>query len=332
MTGKRYLGATMALVLAVGACSDPEANPLTGDRVTLAAPRQLLSAPTEVFTAGRLASVITQATPGPANQAKPSLPSDDSAGAVAALDQSIGDFTHAAYQSGASQNQMRDARNQIQGALIVASINRCNVYKTHLRRMASNTNFSLGTTALALAGASTIASGPATRVLSGLSTIFAGANAEFEKDFMGNLLTSVIIPGIDKQRSLLLNDIAAKRCRTVTDYPLTLAMAEALRFHGACSADVGIAASGQAIAQTHTASLQQVQQAVEQIKKLQATMTKPAGQEGTTGARAADAPVSPTQNLLVGDTLELGNDCEDINNNAATRRRSPRSQGQVLIR
>ena len=51
---------------------------------------------------------------------------------------------------------------------------------------------------------------------------------EFQKDFFNGLVTSVVIPGIDRQRADLRNNIAMNSCKGITDYPLTMAIAEAI--------------------------------------------------------------------------------------------------------
>jgi hypothetical protein len=287
---KQYRRIAMVLTasLTVAACSDPEYNPLIGsNRVNSAGPGQMLSGANENFSASRLAIMIEEAIEpkpisNPANY--PPTEPEDGPVAIARLDRALANFAKAAYQPATpdramEQNRLRDARNTIQDQLVLASNNRCNAYKTYLTRIASHTQFGLGGVATALAGAGAIVTGSASQALSGASAIFSGVNAEFQKDFMGGLMTSVIIPGIDRQRSGLRNDIVDKSCAGVSDYPLTLAIAEVIRYHGACSANVGIAASGQAIARTTPDSISAVLAAAQQARQVSAALSTPTAAE-----------------------------------------------------
>ena len=117
----------------------------------------------------------------------------------------------------------------------------------------------------------------------------SGVSAEYQRDMMSNLTTSVIIPGIEKQRSAVLGEIAQRRCLGVGSYPLTLAIADVVRFHGACSADMGIAAAGQAVSQTNTTSLDTLLATVQQLEKLHTALhaNPPAGAPAAAAADAA---------------------------------------------
>ena len=240
-------------------------------------------------------------------------PLQDSPDGVARLDRALGGFARAPYVTAATsrqleQNRLRDARNMIQDQLIAASNNRCNVYKTHLRRLSTNNSFALGGLATAAGAAGAIVTGGASQALSGAASALSGINAEFQKDFFNGLVTAIIIPGIDRQRADIRNDMVKKSCAGVTDYPLTLAIAEAIRYHGACSADVGIAASGQAIARTTSDSLATVMVAAQQIRKINAaftTLTSANARRLAGGAAAADSIATARKAALDAATAAL---------------------------
>lgn len=290
-------GCFLAATLTMSACTDPEYNSLiVGNRVSSAGAGQMLAGANEEFSASRLAIMIEEAiSPAIAGgDARPPTVPGDGPEAIARLDRALANFTKVPYQPGLvdralEQNRMRDARNTIQDQLLAASNNRCNVYKTYLRRTASYTQFGLGSIATALAGAGAIVSGGASQALSGAASIFSGVNAEFQKDFLGSLMTSVVIPGIDRQRGALRNDIVDKSCAGISDYPLTLAIAEVIRYHGACSADVGIAASGQAVARTTPDSISAVLAAAQQARRVTAALRTPTAAEVRDAAANAAA-------------------------------------------
>jgi hypothetical protein len=290
MRRTNILAGAGAALLALGTvgCSDPEYSFLGAGRVNSAAPTQMLAAPNETFSAGRLAIMIEAMTKGeamPLDQPGDGVPLDplfssDAPVAVARLDRALANFAKAPYTPGLdansralTQNRLRDARNMIQDQLIAASNNRCNAYKTHLRRLSSNTGFALGGLATVAGAAGAVVTGGASQALAGAAAALSGVNAQFKEEFFNGLITAVIIPGIDRQRGDVRNDIVAKTCKNVTDYPLTLAIAEAVRYHGACSADVGIAASGQAISRIAPDSLPAVLAAAQQIERLRNTFT-----------------------------------------------------------
>ncbi|MFT4101062.1 MAG: hypothetical protein QM674_08520 [Burkholderiaceae bacterium] len=99
-----------------------------------------------------------------------------------------------------------------------------------------------------LAGAGAIAT-PATtvRALSGLAGISSGVGAELQQSYFSNLATQVIVPGIDLARADLRTEIASKRGRSISEYTLEAAIADAARYHGACSMNAGLEHSGKAV-------------------------------------------------------------------------------------
>jgi len=301
-----FLAVLLSGVAALSACTDPEYNAMiSGNRVNSAGPGQMLSSANEDFSASRLAIMIEEATaPKPTEQAMRIAPTNppDGPDAIARLDRALANFAKAAYlpepaNRALEQNRLRDARNTIQDQLLLASNNRCNVYKTYLTRLASHAELGLGGLATALAGAGALVTGGASQALAGSSAIFSGLNAEFQKDFVGGLMTSVIIPGIDRQRGGLRNDIVDKSCAGVSDYSLALAIAEVVRYHGACSANVGIAASGQAIARTTPDSISAVLAAAQQARQVAAALRTPTTDEIRTAKATAAADAATVANL-----------------------------------
>ncbi len=133
-------------------------------------------------------------------------------------------------------------RSQIQDRLIAASNQRCNIYTTYLKRVNTNQNAILGTLTTVLGGAGAIVTGEnSSRLLSGLAGITSGTRAELNQTIFESVATSVIIPGIQNKRNEILTSIMAKRSKSLSEYTIEGAIADAIIYHGACSIDAGIA-------------------------------------------------------------------------------------------
>lgn len=132
-------------------------------------------------------------------------------------------------------------RSQIQDRLFAASNQRCNLYTTYLKRVSTYQNGIFGTLTTILGGAGAIVTGADTaRLLSGLAGISSGTRAELNQAIFESVATSIIIPGIQKSRSDLKKEILKKRSKTLEEYTIEGAIADAITYHGACSMDTGI--------------------------------------------------------------------------------------------
>jgi hypothetical protein len=139
-------------------------------------------------------------------------------------------------------------RDTLQDRLLVASQNRCNFYEEYLKRFQGDSSSFFGAMTTILGGAGAIATNATgARTLAGLASIFSGVGAEMQKDLFANLASTVIVPGIEKRRHEILQEIVNKRCLPTDRYTIGLALMDAIRFHGACSMDVGVAEAGAAV-------------------------------------------------------------------------------------
>jgi hypothetical protein len=136
---------------------------------------------------------------------------------------------------------LADRRNRIQDALMMASEHRCNVYKLYLKNTdVSNRSF-FGSASTIFAGAGAIATGTVnTRAFAGLSAMFGGVGAQVSQDLFLSLATYVIVPGIDMARDNIKAKLADQRSKDISGYTLEAALADAARYHGACSLDTGL--------------------------------------------------------------------------------------------
>jgi hypothetical protein len=191
------------------------------------------------------------------------------ADAASQLVNAIGDFGP---PTASNQNEYRYARNQVLGFVIAASNNRCNAFKLALRERSTNITFGLGSLATALGAAGAIFTNGTSQILSGFSGATSGINAEYNRDILSSLTSSVIIPGIDQQRAAILQEIMNRRCLGLESYSLTQALADAVKYHAACSTDVGVAAASSALSQSHSQSLADAQTAIEAVTKMHDTL------------------------------------------------------------
>ncbi|HHS92428.1 MAG TPA: hypothetical protein ENK82_03715, partial [Campylobacterales bacterium] len=135
----------------------------------------------------------------------------------------------------------RAHRSQIQDRLIAASNQRCNLYKVYLKRVSTEQNSIFGTLTTILAGAGSIVTNTSTaRTLSGLASIASGTRAELNHAIFESVTTSIIIPGIDSRRKTLHDRIMKQREKSLTDYTVEAAIADVIKYNGACSIDSGI--------------------------------------------------------------------------------------------
>lgn len=209
----------------------PEKSMFGDDRVTSASANQMFNSKFEGFNDEQLIYLLD-----PVNHAK-DLPNENG--------DEINQLRAAFYVANAKYGVDEAHRSQIQDRLIAASNQRCNIYTTYLKRLSTKNNAIFGTLTTVLGGAGAIVTGAHTaRLLSGLAGISSGARAELNQAIFESVATSVIVPAIQKQRAEILVEIQNKRVEPnklgIEVYTIEGAIADAIRYHGACSMDAGI--------------------------------------------------------------------------------------------
>ena len=298
------LGATLLLL---GACQP--FSELNGTEVSMSGAGVLVDQPLRAYGPAELAQLIYSTTPGWTSDHKPELVTSSYPVGTPQfmiphnpdLDKAIGWFGRHLHEdwgaagnvpAAARQTRMRDARNEIQGVLFAASTNRCNKYKLMLRERSSNVSFILGSVATGLGAAGAIFTNATSQILAGMAGATSGINAEYNKNIMSNLASSVIVPGIDKQRAAIAQEVANRRCLGLPSYTLSQALADALRFHAACSTDVGVAAAGAALSQSHHVTLADAKATIDAVRALSAALRPPEPKGGSTGSTAGSSASS----------------------------------------
>jgi hypothetical protein len=280
------LFATAAIMAGLGGCA------YFGRTINMAGAGVVLDKPFEPYDEASLSRLIVASSPK---------------GTVApgkTLEETVGNFSAALYTGTPSenlQNQMRDARNQVQATLLATSSNRCNAFKQLLRAKSTNTNFFLGSLASAAGAAGAIVTGGASQALSGVTAATNGVKGEFNADLLSNVTSTVIVPGIDKQRADILQEITNRRCLGISSYNLMQSLNDAIRYHAACSTDTGVAAAGSALSQsqkTTSPSTADVANAIDTMTALNAKMkaavaSGPAQPDGKPKGHKATAAAGP---------------------------------------
>nr|VFK00874.1 MAG: hypothetical protein BECKLFY1418A_GA0070994_11283 [Candidatus Kentron sp. LFY]VFK22288.1 MAG: hypothetical protein BECKLFY1418C_GA0070996_11149 [Candidatus Kentron sp. LFY] len=166
-------------------------------------------------------------------------------------------------------------RNRIQDRIMAASEQRCNVFKTYIKRLDSTNEIFTDSMATLLGGLGAIfTSANTARALSGSAAIFSGIGAEFEQGFFANVATHVLVPGIELKRKEIRKEIDEKRktrddrITNIANYTVERAIGDAIRFHGACSIDVGIAAAGEAVKEANNPGKATIERATEIMQQI----------------------------------------------------------------
>lgn len=161
--------------------------------------------------------------------------------------------TESPQKDGSSNNEYNSAsrkwhRNELQYRIIAASNNRCNLFKTYITRINQYSNVSLGslTTIFGTAGAAATGEKSA-RILSALAGTTGGIRAEVSQSLFESLASSIIVPGIDIARKKILDAIKEKHDKTLIEYPIQAAIADAINYHGTCSLSAGIGAANKSL-------------------------------------------------------------------------------------
>ena len=142
---------------------------------------------------------------------------------------------------GTDDDTQKLRRNRVVGRLVSASIQRCKEFKENLKLAQSQGNFAFGTLTTALAGAAAIFTPVnTTRTLAGSAGVVSGVRAEFNENFFASKIVEALTRAIDSQRQKILKEIDEEGKKSIEDYPVERAVADALRYHSACNLVTGL--------------------------------------------------------------------------------------------
>jgi hypothetical protein len=156
----------------------------------------------------------------------------------------------------------------VQERIMIVSNQRCNVFKTFLRREQADTNFNYGaaTTISGVLGA-VLPGVQASRNLAGMAGIFSGLQAEYNQNYYSNLMASVITQGIDVRRDQAQERIRRDgQSKSIEEYSLEAAIRDAVYFDGLCSTLTGLEEAQTSIQQTTNPGIERAVQTMTSIK------------------------------------------------------------------
>ncbi|KRA58447.1 hypothetical protein ASD79_14135 [Caulobacter sp. Root655] len=135
-------------------------------------------------------------------------------------------------------------RNAVVGALLAASERNCDIYVENLRgnQATWRTTFSLSTVVLGAAG-SIVTDADSARTLSALSGAAGGASGKMDENILAGRGAEVILTGIRAAREpYRLQLIDSMKKQPYPDWPLEVALADVMRYHGRCNVISGLSA------------------------------------------------------------------------------------------
>lgn len=142
-------------------------------------------------------------------------------------------------------------RNRVTGALLLASDRNCDLYLENLRgyQSAWRTAFSLAGVGLGAAGA--IVTGADTaRLLSGLTGAASGAQGKLDENLMGGMASEILVSGVRAGREPIRAEIVANMQKSYVQWPVELAIADVIRYHGRCNVVSGLTTAQRAVEQS----------------------------------------------------------------------------------
>ena len=146
-------------------------------------------------------------------------------------------------------------RNDLQERLINASNQRCSAYIRTI--VSSKSQTQMGWTGLAtlLSGAAAVIPHAQTaKAFAAGSTVSTGLLSTYNEAYFNNLAVTVVSAGITKQRESILKNISAYKAKSLSDYSVNAAIADALAYHAACNIVSGMEAAAKATSGAPTAS------------------------------------------------------------------------------
>lgn len=164
--------------------------------------------------------------------------------------------------------KQRLRRNRVQDQLIAASNQACADFKEKLRQLHSETNLLLGGLTTALAGAGAIVTGAlGSQILSGSAGATSGIRAEFNDVYFAQKAVEVLTKAFDVRRNDLLMEIYNKRKKDAEPkmeaYPVERAVADALRYHGACNLITGLEEASERVTLSDNIGFEQLNKMLE---------------------------------------------------------------------
>ncbi|NJR80045.1 hypothetical protein [Sphingomonas corticis] len=239
------------LALAGCAGSGPEATIFGGGRVNPAGANSLVAFRSEPIASAELAAAICPVSP-PAAIADP---------AVDPLSAALTCFRDdAKADGGRSSENLIARRNDVQHLLMLRSDQNCGIWATYLARAGAINRGTFNVLSVLAGGAGALLSGDASRIFSAGSGIASGTGAAIDGALLHGLTEGLIMPRVRAVRDTIRDEVDAHAEDDLIVYPVTRAIADALRYHAACN--ISSAFDAQTPGLTYAAQLAAVTEAV----------------------------------------------------------------------
>ena len=148
-------------------------------------------------------------------------------------------------------------RNEVVGALLLASDRNCDIYMENLRGAQSTWRTSLSVTDVIVGAAgSMFDDGDTAGALSGLSGVAGSLSGKLDEGLMGGTAANVLLAGVRAAREPIRTDILGRFDESYSDWPVSVALADVMQYHGRCNVVSALTAA-------QTASERVVDEAIE---------------------------------------------------------------------
>lgn len=158
------------------------------------------------------------------------------------------DLAFDAFDSSYERTDRTIRRNAAQARLLIASDRRCGRYTQYLKKKQADRNFWLGITSTAFATMGALIPGlRGAQNLAGASAFTGATRSEYNQDYFANLTASVITRGIEDKRKEALVAIGKRRGDSYEQYPIQVAIDDAVRYDSMCNVVAGLEKANDAL-------------------------------------------------------------------------------------
>jgi len=158
--------------------------------------------------------------------------------ATRTFEEALGDFDRYA---GEREKEGRAARNAIVGAVMMASDKNCDVYLEYFHGNQIAIRSISSVASAVLVGAAPVTQPErSSKLLAALGAISSDVGGKLDQAAFSSRAAEVIVAGIRAERAALRAAISRKMTDGYAAWPLSLALGEALAYHGRCNAISGL--------------------------------------------------------------------------------------------
>lgn len=145
--------------------------------------------------------------------------------------------------SAADETARKRRRNETQFYLIMRSDQNCGIWMTYLERGGSIGRGTFNVLSVLTGGAGALVNGQAASILAGASGIASGTGAAIDAAVLHGMTEGLIFPRVSAVRAEMLAGIERHQGDDLVAYPMTRALADAVRYHAACNVASAFAAN-----------------------------------------------------------------------------------------